>query len=170
MRAGFGGETMTLHDLTNRDRVNNCRALLGTAAGRAAYVSRVLTPLLHAVGRHPALLGFLIINEGYSLVQKEDALGILTRSADVTVPLRELQAFVNVVAARIKRVLPGALCSASLKLRMNSRWNERQGIGGLGTWYEDDKLIAAGGEKDGTLDLRQYQCTSAPVHNPSKNL
>ena len=68
------------------------------------------------------------------MVDKEDASGILTRTTDVTVPLRSLQAFVNTVAGVIRRVLPGALLSASLKLRMNSRWNDRQGLAGIGVW------------------------------------
>lgn len=51
----------------------------------------------------------------------------------------------------------GALLSASLKLRVNSRWNERTGVRGIGVWYSDTALMAAGGDRDGTLDLRQYQ-------------
>jgi hypothetical protein len=59
---------------------------------------------------------------------------VLTRTTDVTVRLTELQRFVNVVAGRIKRTLPGALLGASLKLRTNSRWNERTGVPGISSW------------------------------------
>jgi hypothetical protein len=77
---------------------------------------------------------------------------------DVTLPLREVQAFINVVAGSLRRTLgPGALLAASLKLRLNRRWNERNGRPGIGQYYEDDVLVAAGGDALGTLDLRQYQ-------------
>ena len=76
---------------------------------------------------------------------------------DVTLSLVELQRFVNRVGGYIRRRLPGVLLSASLKLRVNSRWNTRQGIRGIGEWYEDDLLLAAGNDPDGMMDLRQYQ-------------
>ena len=53
---------------------------------------------------------------------------------------------------------PSLLLAASLKLRVNSRWNERNGIHGIGYWYEDEALVAAGGDPNGTLSVRQYQC------------
>ena len=85
-------------------------------------------------------------------------------TTDVTVPLRELQAYINIVAGAIRRSAPSSAppitLSASLKLRVNSRWNERNGLRGIGLWFEDDALQAAGGDPLGTLDVRQFQyCT-----------
>ena len=230
LRYGYGGEGGVLHEITNRDRVANNHALFATPQGNAAYVRRVLQPLLQRIGKHPALFGFLIVNEGehlqsagwwlvlsrracrgarpqrshapltdvwtldvpyaatrvpslsrhaysvvtaydvykcphvrlvcdagYSMVQKEDALGVLTRTTDVTIPLKMLQRFVNTVAGAIRRTLPGAILSASLKLRRNSRWLERNGVAGIGRWYSDALLIESGGDTDGTLDIDQWQ-------------
>ena len=114
LRYGYGGEGTELHGITNRDRVANCWWLLATSTGTAAYVHTVLNPILNRLGRHPALLGFLIVNEGYSMVRKEDT--VLTRTSDATIPLVALQAFINRVAGHIRRVTPGVLPLASLPL------------------------------------------------------
>jgi hypothetical protein len=73
LRFGYGSEGNELHGITNRERVNNNRACIGTAVGRQRYVTRVLEPIAHAIGRHRALFGWLILNEGYSMVDKEDS-------------------------------------------------------------------------------------------------
>ncbi|KAL3915238.1 MAG: hypothetical protein SGPRY_007314 [Prymnesium sp.] len=96
--------------------------------------------------------------------------------------LLELQRFVNRLAGTIRRRLPQALLSASLKvktsqresarcaslhpctkklsllgLKLNSRWDDRTGKTAIAHWYEDEALVSAGGDLNGTLDLRQYQ-------------
>eukprot|EP00966_Prymnesium_polylepis_P102316 2370302-Prymnesium_polylepis.2 len=76
---------------------------------------------------------------------------------DATMTLEQLQAFVNRLAGTIRRRLPRVLLSASLKLKENSRWDDRTGKTALARWYSDEALRAAGGDVDGTLDLRQYQ-------------
>ena len=64
LRYGYGGEGGELHELVNRDRVNHLRGLVGTSEGTTAYTKTVLEPLLQAVREHPALFGFLVVNEG----------------------------------------------------------------------------------------------------------
>ena len=71
-RYGFGGADYTLHDITNRQRVANLHHMLTDGAGMAAYLQRVVEPMLDALGPHPALFGFLLLNEGYSMVGKDD--------------------------------------------------------------------------------------------------
>ena len=72
----------------------------------------------------------------------------------------------------------GALLASSLKLRLNSRWDDRTGarltlppreacprddhtsspgVKAIALWYADAALVSAGGDGDGKLDLRQYQ-------------
>lgn len=125
-------------------------------------LSKAASPAARSAGRR--LMGFLIVNEGYSMVRKEDS--VLTRTSDVTISLTELQRFINLVAGRIRRRMPGALLASSLKLRVNSRWNERTGVKGIGVWYSDEALISAGGDPDGTLDIRQYQYYPENAYGP----
>ena len=155
LRFGYGGPDFELHGIPNRKRVNNLQVMLSSEAGTAAYIQHVLEPLLNAIGPHPALLGFLVANEGYSMVAKDDK--NVPTETDATISLFELQRFINRVAGTIRRRLPGALLSSSLKLKMNSRWDDRTGKVALALWYDDAALLAAGGDPDGTLDLRQYQ-------------
>ena len=162
-----------------------CTCFTADRAVLSSCMRQVVDPMLRLLEGHPALLGFLIVNEGYSMVAKEDS--VLTRTSDVTIPLVALQSFVNRVAGHVRRAMPGALLSSSLKLRINSRWNERTGVRGIGVWYEhealqlqvislsftqlatspphsqlsarllhryeDEALIQAGSDPDGTLDL-----------------
>ena len=120
-----------------------------------AYFERVVGPVLEAIGPHPALLGYLLINEGYAMVGKDDK--NFATETDATLSLEQLQRFVNRLAGTVRRQLPEVLLSASLKLKKNSRWDDRTGKTALALWYADAELVAAGGDPDGTLDLRQYQ-------------
>jgi len=135
LRFGYGGEGAELHEIVNRDRVAHCVGLFATERGMNAYIQAVLDPLLTKVQGHPALLGFLVVNEGYAMVRKEDS--VLTRPTDGTIQLVQLQRWVNRVTGHIRRALPGALLSASLKLRVNTRWNERNDVHGIGVWYSE---------------------------------
>jgi len=89
------------------------------------------------------------------MVNKEDK--IMPTETDATMSLHDLQRFINRLAGTIRRQLPQALLSASLKLKKNSRWDDRTGKTPLALWYSDHALVSAGGDEDGTLDLRQYQ-------------
>lgn len=84
----------------------------------------------------------------------------------MTIHLTELQSFINRVAGHIRRRMPGALLASSLKLRVNSRWNERSGVKGIGVWYSDEALMSAGGDPNGTLDVRQYQYYPEAAYGP----
>lgn len=69
LRFGYGGEGAELHEVVNRDRVAYCVGLFATERGMNAYIQAVLDPLLTKVRGHPALLGFLVVNEGYAMVR-----------------------------------------------------------------------------------------------------
>jgi hypothetical protein len=155
LRFGWGGPENTLGGIKNRDRVVNIQRMMSSSAGIDAYIERVLDPLLEAIGPHPALMGFLIVNEGYAMVRKAEK--ALSSETDATIGLSDLQRWVNRVAGAIHRSLPGALLSSSLKLMVSDRWHERKGLLPLALWFEDEALVKAGGDVDGTLDLHQYQ-------------
>ena len=161
LRCGWGGCDATLRHVRNIDRVERNLRMIGTESGVTAYLNNVLSPLLQALGPHPAVLGFLIVNEGYGMVRAED--NLFTYLSDRTLSLQQLRRFVNRVAGRIRRTLPGALLSASLKIKTCAQHEAEGNLGGCGrrvppaAWYEDRALIAAGGDALGTLDVHQWQ-------------
>ena len=104
-RWGWGGADGVLAGISNAERARNNARLLSTGTGREAYIAHVLRPLLGSVGRHAALFGFLIVNEGYSMVPL--AATPLFHSSDETVPLDALRAFVNRVAGTIRAEFAG---------------------------------------------------------------
>ena len=97
---------------------------------------------------------------------------------DRTVSLRELRRFVNRVAGRIRRTLPHAILSASLKARACGGAPDSNGVilGGSCkgreaplTWYEDAALVAAGGDRLGTLSMHQIQFYPLNAFGPSSS-
>ena len=169
LRYGFGGADFVLKGLiSNRERAENNRRLVGTEEGIAAYIAHVVRPLCRRVGRHPALMGFLVVNEGYAMVPHEST--PLSTNSDVTVPLVALQRFINRVAGELRRALPGVLLASSLKLKPHADFLSRRGIAPLALWYEDAALVAAGGDLDGVMSHHQYQyypeSAAAPTSSP----
>ena len=169
LRYGFGGADGVLKGLiSNRERVENNQRLVGTEEGVGAYIAHVVRPLCRRIGRHPALMGFLVVNEGYSMVPHEST--PLSTNTDVTVPLAALQRFVNRVAGELRRAMPGALLASSLKLKPHAPFLSRRGIAPLALWYEDGALVAAGGDPHGVMSHHQYQyypeSAAAPTSSP----
>lgn len=114
LRCGWGGCENTLMNVKNSDRVARNHIMMATPRGVAAYLENIVDPLMSSIGRHNALFGFLVLNEGYFLVRPQD--NLFTFLADEVISLLELRRFVNRVAGRIRRRLPGVLLSASLKV------------------------------------------------------
>eukprot|EP00965_Chrysotila_dentata_P253474 6211254-Pleurochrysis_carterae.AAC.1 len=121
--------------------------------------------VVHNLGRRtcPSLpcdpnLALRVILSGYFTVHAEE--NLLTFVTDKTMSLTELQRFVNRVAGRIARVLPGAFVSASLKVKTCE--HEAAGGGACGRrlppalWYEDARLVSAGGDPLGVLSIVSY--------------
>lgn len=139
---GFGGADQVIDGrISNKDRVANNKRMFSTTQGTQAYIDNILTPIAQAVGQHPALAGYLIINEAYGMTDSQDTpRGSWT---DEFARLADLQRWVNKVAATVKQIQPGVLCSVS-------------GLPECKTQYEDAALIAAGGESQGVMDFWQY--------------
>ena len=176
LRCGWGGCDAVLQGVQNLERVERNLRMLSTPPGLEAYLSNVLDPLLEAVGRHDALLGFLIINEGYFVVRTEDSL--FSYITDRTMSLKALQRFVNRVAGRIRGRLPEAILSASLKARACGGAPDADGVVLGGSckgrepplaWYEDAALVEAGGDRMGTLSMHQLQFYPQNAFGPSSS-
>ena len=173
LRCGWGGCDNVLRGVRNADRVARNHAMMSTAEGLQAYLDRVIDPMLASIGpSHEALLGFLVLNEGYFLVRREE--NLLTGAlADKQMSLAELRRFVNRVAGRIRRHSPRLLLSASLKVRTCEQVASSGGSCGRRlpplAWYEDGALVEAGGDPLGTLSVYQLQFYPQNAFGPASS-
>ena len=142
LKYGFGGANHQINGILNIDRVNNNLKMMSTEGGTQNYIDHVIIPMCNEIGIHPALFGFVIINEAYGLTDSRDTpSGSWT---DETVRLNDLRRHVNRVSGALHRELPGVICSVS-------------GLASLATQYANDSLIKYGGDNDGILDINQMQ-------------
>ena len=167
-RCGWGGCDKVLHGVRNGDRVARNHQMLSTEDGIAGYVEHVLDPILRTIGRHPALFGFLVLNEGYGMVRAED--NLFTYLTDMTLSLVQLQRFVNRIAGHIRRTVgSSAIVSASIKVKTCEQ--EESGGGSCAgktpplRWYDDAALVAAGGDPAGTMSMHQIQFYPSKVRS-----
>ncbi|MCP4521289.1 MAG: T9SS type A sorting domain-containing protein [Cytophagales bacterium] len=145
---GWGGIDNVLGGIRNGDRVDNFYKMFTTDEGTQAYIDNLIKPMIAEIGNHPALMGYVIINEAYGMTDPQDTpFGVW---ADRTPRLVHFQRYVNKVVSAIHTAQPGALCTVS-------------GVAGARQMYGDAELLAAGGESNGLLDHFQYQYY--PIHH-----
>jgi hypothetical protein len=123
-------------------RVNNNKLMFEDPLATQAYIDHVIKPITRTIGIHPGLFGYCLINEASGMYYAGDAQ--TGTWSDVKVHLKDFQRWVNWVASEIHANQPGALCSVS-------------GVAPGLAQYADEVLIAAGGKRNGTLDLHQVQ-------------
>lgn len=132
--------------------------LLRSPEKTAAYVDTVLTPMLAAVGTHPAVRLWEIVNEPELMVD-----GVSDDPNRTTVPKADVQRFVGTIAAAVNRatdvpVTVGALNVESLVASTAPL---------AAQWWTDKALVAATGDPDATLDVYEvhyfdYMETTSP--------
>lgn len=111
--------------------------LLFEEAGTKAFIDNVLIPVVKAIGNHNALMTWEVFNEPEGMTS--ECSGWTTKK----MALSKIQAFTNKVAAAIHTTNPELLVSTgSVNIQYQKYWN-------------DEALIAAGGEANGTLDFFQ---------------
>lgn len=145
---GWGGIDNVIGGIRNGDRVDNFYTMFTTSAGTQAYIDNIIKPMIAKIGYHPALIGYVIINEAYGMTDPQDTpFGVW---ADRTPRLWHFQKYVNRVVAAIHTNQPGALCTVS-------------GVSGARQMYGDTELLAVGRDPNGLLDHFQYQYY--PIHH-----
>lgn len=138
---------------------------LTSAKNVDSYIQNALTPMVNALKNHPALLCWEVFNEPEGMTAE---LGWTGKLGGQFVSMSDIQMVVNKVAGAIHRldhenpVTNGcysfiALSDVAPRATQN--------------YYRDDRLIAAGGDPDGTLDFYQVHFYSwagkklSPFHN-----
>jgi len=137
---------------TKENGVNTTRnlSILRTDQGLQAFIDNSLVPMVRAVKGHPGIIAWEVFNE------PEGMCGGFGWTP-VRIQIRDVQRVVNRVAGAIHREAPGSLVT-------NGTWSFRalSDVDGFTNYYRDDRLIAAGGDADGTLDF--YSVHYYPQH------
>ncbi len=108
---------------------------LFTDEGTQAFITNALDPVVENIGNHAALLTWEVFNEPEGMTSS----GWTTRKIDKAL----LQKFTNKIAAAIHSKNSALLVSTG---SVNIQYQK---------WWNDDALISAGGESNGTLDFFQ---------------
>ncbi len=129
-----------------------------------SYIDNALIPVMNQIGDHPAVMTWEIFNEPEGMTNE---FGWSTERTDMAY----VQAFVNKVAGAIHRNTENALVSTG-------SWSAEAStdVEDYFDYYRDDRLIAAGGDPDGTLDFYQihyyatfYGNAYSPFHRPASH-
>lgn len=138
------------------------KSFVESSAKIQTYIDNALIPILEEVGDHPAVLSWEIFNEAEGMTQEFGWTPVRTQ-------MQYVQQFVNLTAGAIHRTIPSAQVSTGV-------WSFRAltDIEGNTNYYSDARLIAAGGDTDGTLDFYQvhyypdnFPVRLSPFHRPA---
>ncbi|MBN1648376.1 MAG: discoidin domain-containing protein [Spirochaetales bacterium] len=148
---------------TGVDRARNKRFLESPALIKS-YINNALIPIVEKLKNHPALIAWEVFNEPEGMLS---AGGWTPTKVDMPT----IQRAVNMIAGAIHLTDPFAkVTNGTVRASMITD------IDGLVNYYSDEKLIAAGGDKRGTLDFYQFHYypsqageSMSPFHNPASH-
>ena len=143
------------------------KALVEDVENTQAYIDNALVPMVESVKGHPGIVAWEIFNEPEGMNRNVDWAGWTPE----TTTTQYIQQFINLTAGAIHRADPEAKVS-------NGSWNIMvlSDVGDFTNHYTDEKLIAAGGDTDGTLDFymvhyypEHFGTDMSPFHNPASH-
>jgi len=138
--------------------LENNHKFLTTPTNIDTYIQNALTPILTAVGNHPAIMCWEVFNEAEGMLQKENWSHVQRK-----ISMNDILRITNKIAGAVHRQTKKM---ASTGVKDFSYLSE----------YSDAKLKAAGGDNDGWLDFYmghyypEWQGTSiSPFHNSASS-
>lgn len=123
--------------------IRNSKNILSNPEGTKSYINNSLIPMVQALKGHPGIFCWEIFNEPEGMSNE------FGWKFNEHVPMANIQRFVNQCAGAIHRTDPSVLVT-------NGSWSffaSYENPPKYKNYYTDAKLIAAGGDKDGTLDF-----------------
>ena len=136
-----------------------------------AYIRNALIPMVDSLKGHPAIACWEIFNEPEGMALDAHSWAGWT---PLKVSFVYIQKFMNRVAGAIHRTDPNALVSSGAwNVAVNTDVTLSGNMQSSGNLYRDDRLIAAGGDNDGTLDFYMihyypdHGIGTSPFHHPA---
>ena len=125
---------------------DRARNILTNDAALGTYITNALIPMVQALKGNPAIMAWEIFNEPDGMSLELGWPNIVTNGR---VPMAAIQKFVNRCAGTIHDFDPNAKVTDG-----SSSFTSQSDVGAGNTnYYRDDRLIAAGGCTNGTLDF-----------------
>lgn len=140
--------------------INNTEKLLTEDAALTAYIDNALIPMVNGLEGHPGLMAWEVFNEPEGMTNEFGWSGV------GHVPMADIQKVVNRCAGAIHREDPEVLVTSG-----SWAFDAHTDLGSYTNYYTDARLIAAGGDNDGTLDFYNVHYYSwagqsrSPFHN-----
>ncbi len=129
--------------------LNRSRAILTEDAAMQTYIDNALIPMVDSLEGNPGVIAWEIFNEAEGMSNE------FGWSHTTHVPMSAIQRFVNRTAGAIHRADLAAKVTTGAWAFQALTDVPISGVSGTNNrnYYRDDRLVAAGGDADGTLDF-----------------